>query len=508
MDLRNRQEAILKEHLMSKAWRLNNLYRIKDKFGDVIRFNMNAEQRDFFSKKHTRNIILKARQLGFTTKVCIDHLDTAMFEDGDCGMIADTDESARSLFRTKTKFAYEQLPKAIKMANPAKNDNSGELVFRDSGSVRIATTMRGGTLKKLHISEFGRICARFPHRADELISGTFEAVPLNSELTIESTAEGSAGHFFDYCETAKANIGKRLSLLDYKFFFYEWYLNPEYTLNPDDSDSHITKETELYFDKLAHALNKEFSLGQMLWYQTKAKGLGDKMKREYPSTPQEAFEVAIEGAYYSEQFKNLRSRGYIVPKGKMPNNRHLPVHTFWDLGVGDSMAIFFVRQVGSEFHFIDYYENSGEGFRHYFRYLKERAEEKGYKYGTHYAPHDIQNREMASDAKSRKELALEGYDIDGEIYSIDFEVVPRAGVDAGIEYAREILPYCVFDDYNCGEAVKKLEMYRKEWDDKRGIWKDKPLHDSTSHCADAFRYFAVTQNMANNKGTILGGSIY
>ena len=161
--------------------------------------------------------------------------------------------------------------------------------------------------------------------------------------------------------------------------------------------------------------------------------------------------------------------------------------TIWDIGVGDSTAIWFIRQVGTEYHVIDYYENSGEGLRHYMKVLKD----KGYTYSEHWGPHDIENREFGSDAKSRKDIAKEGYEIDGVKYSLKFHVVPKIGVDTGIEAAREILPRCVFDEEKCDEGITHLEGYRKEWDDKRGCWKDRPLHDSTSHGADAFRYFAV-----------------
>ncbi|HIG9995300.1 TPA: terminase, partial [Escherichia coli] len=102
----------------------------------------------------------------------------------------------------------------------------------------------------------------------------------------------------------------------------------------------------------------------------------------------------------------------------------------------------------------------------------------------------------------RKELAREGYEIDGQMYSLNFKVVPKAGIDTGIESAREILPKCVFDEEKCSEGISHLEGYRKEWDDKRGCWKDKPLHDATSHGADSFRYFAVTKNNRKQVGTV------
>jgi len=209
------------------------------------------------------------------------------------------------------------------------------------------------------------------------------------------------------------------------------------------------------------------------------------MKREYPSIPEEAFQQSIEGAYYKGQFAKLYAKGAITDK--MPDNTHQNVNTYWDLGVGDSTSIWFVRFIGEEFHIIDYYENSGEGLRHYMKVLKD----KGYSYGEHWGPHDVDNRSLANDAKSLKTIAGEGYLIDGKMYKLKFKTVPKTLIDEGINAAREVLPRCVFDSIMCSEGLKCLENYRKEWDDKRGCWKDKPLHDWASHGADAFRYFAV-----------------
>ena len=114
--------------------------------------------------------------------------------------------------------------------------------------------------------------------------------------------------------------------------------------------------------------------------------------------------------------------------------------------------------------------------------------------------------QFGSDAKSRAEIAREGYEIDGVKYRLKFDVLPRGGIDDGIEQAREILHRCVFDEDKCEEGISHLENYRKEWDDKRGCWKDRPLHDHTSHAADAFRYLANSQTkrkMAKSVGLLM-----
>ena len=472
--------------LRDKRWRLNNLYFITDKQGKKVRFRMTDEQIEYFDGMHTRNIILKARQLGFTTECCIIQLDAALFESAKCALIAHTLNDAKRLFREKVKYAYDNLPAEIRAANPASNDAAGELVFSKGGSLYVSTSFRGGTLRYLHVSEFGKICAKFPHKAREIVTGAFEAVATDCFVTIESTAEGRAGYFFDYSQSAERQqlAGVPLGLLDWKFFFFSWWKNKAYWLDP--ADVVIPQRLTDYFNELHAKHGIITNAGQRAWYAAKENTLGDDMKREYPSLPVEAFQQSVEGAYYAQQLTKLYAQKRI---GAMPNNGHLPVMTFWDIGVGDSTAIWFVRQVGEELHIIDYYENSGEGLRHYMKVLKE----KGYTYSEHWGPHDIDNREFGSDAKTRRELAREGYEIDGQVCRMTFQVVPKIGVDDGIEAAREILSRCAFDDAKCEEGISHLEGYRKEWDDKRGCWKDRPLHDKTSHGADAFRYFAVAK---------------
>ena len=351
----------------------------------------------------------------------------------------------------------------------------------------MSTSFRGGTLRFLHVSEFGKICAKYPHKAREIVTGAFEAVATDCFVTIESTAEGRAGYFFDYSQSAERQqlAGVPLGLLDWKFFFFSWWKNKAYWLDP--TGVVIPQRLTDYFNELHAKHGIVTNDGQRAWYAAKEKTLGDDMKREYPSIPVEAFQQSVEGAYYAQQLTKLYALQRI---GVIPNNGHLPVMTFWDIGVGDSTAIWFVRQVGEEFHVIDYYENSGEGLRYYMKVLKD----KGYSYSEHWGPHDIDNREFGSDAKTRRELAREGYEIDGQKYSMTFQVVPKLGINDGIEQVREILPKCVFDESKCEEGITCLENYRKEWDDKRGCWKDKPLHDWTSHGSDGFRYFAVAKS--------------
>ncbi|AKG07051.1 terminase [Moraxella bovoculi] len=475
-------------NLKDPLYRLNNLYYITDKTGKKVKFNMTAEQLEYWQNEHNRNIILKARQLGFTTQVCIIQLDKALFESDKCALIAHTLHDAKRLFREKVKFAYDNLPKAIRLANPIKIETKDELVFDNGGSITVSTSFRGGTLQRLHVSEFGKICAKYPDKAREIVTGAFEAVPIDGIATLESTAEGRQGYFFEYCQQAEKDhlSNKALTAQDWRFFFFSWWQNPEYQMPATDLPERLVS----YFSELKAKHGISTTPEQQAWYYAKEKTLGDDMKREYPSIPSEAFAQSIEGAYYAKQFTWLYANGRIIDN--LPDNSHLPVSTYWDLGVSDSTAIWFVRKVGDEYHIIDYYENSGEGLNHYFKVLKD----KGYNYDKHIAPHDIDNRSLgANNAKSLRELARDGYMIDGDNYSVRFEVLPRThNVNSDIEQVRQLLKQCCFDAVKCQEGIKALESYRKAWDDKNGVWRDKPLHDWTSHASDAFRYFAVYQN--------------
>jgi len=146
-------ENELKKNLSDWQWRLDNLYFIIDKNGKRVLFKMNDAQRELFDDMHYRNIILKARQLGFTTFVMIFMLDAALFNDNTrCAVIAHNKDDASRLFREKIKFAYDNLAKTIREMMPAKSDRAGEMVFNNGSSITVGTSFRGGTLKYLHIS--------------------------------------------------------------------------------------------------------------------------------------------------------------------------------------------------------------------------------------------------------------------------------------------------------------------------------------------------------------------
>ena len=230
---------------------------------------MTPEQLDYFDNEWHRNIILKARQLGFTTEKCIIQLDAAIFEGKKCALIAHTLHDAKRLFREKTKYAYERLPDLIKQANPVVIENKDELVFEKGGSVTVSTTFRGGTLQRLHVSEFGKICAKYPEKAREILTGAVEAVGVDGVATFESTAEGRQGLFFTLSDTAEKQklSGKPLSKQEYKFFFYSWHQMPEYVMPAQPLPERLIN----YFDRLEHKHGIKLTDEQKSWYYGKRK---------------------------------------------------------------------------------------------------------------------------------------------------------------------------------------------------------------------------------------------
>jgi hypothetical protein len=214
-----------------------------------------------------------------------------------------------------------------------------------------------------------------------------------------------------------------------------------------------------------------------------AKARSKMTQDEYDQEFECSFAAAIRGAYYAREIDTLTSLGRIIP---IPFERALPVHTAWDLGMSDATSIWFFQvEPGGDFRIIDYYENSGEGLEHYVYMLKN----KGYTYGRHIAPPDIAVRELGT-GKSRLEVAAK--------LGVRFTVARALPVIDGIQAVRRQLPRCWFDAQKCAEGLKGLRQYRKSYNEKADVY-GKPVHDWTSHAADAFRYLVVGM-MPERKG--------
>lgn len=460
--------------LQDQDWRLSNLYKIKDKEGNVVDFKPNWAQSKL-KHSHTLNLVLKARQLGITTYHALLFLDTCLFvPNTNAAVVADSKDIAREVFVDKVKFAYDNLPQFVRDMCHAYRDNVYEMRFSNGSVFRVATSLRGGTLQYLHITEFAKVCQENPIKANEIISGALNAVQAGQFVCIESTARGRDGHFYNLCKSAQELEDSKTEpgTLDWKLYFFSWHEHPDYVV--DSKNVLINKEMEEYFDGLESKgiiLKPE----QKAWYIKKSVTQGEYMKREYPSTPEEAFETANEGYYFSKMIAEARQEHRIC---HLPYDESALTYTSWDIGIGDSNSIWVFQLVGKEVHVIDYYENSDEPLSHYVTWLKE----KKYIYEKHYMPHDAASRSLQT-GKSLVDIARG--------MGLKTEVLPRDKNEMfGIECLRNMLPRFFFDQNKCAKGVKSVENFRKQWNEKLGCYREKSFHDWASHGAKALIYCA------------------
>lgn len=207
----------------------------------------------------------------------------------------------------------------------------------------------------------------------------------------------------------------------------------------------------------------------------------DQYEQEYECS----FQAAIVGAYFGTHMSAAEKEGRI---GRVPYDPSLRVETWWDLGIGDTTPIWFAQRSGREIWLIDYYEASGAGLSHYAKVLQD----KPYVYSRHVLPHDVENHELGT-GKTRREV-LRGL-------GIDVDVAPKLDIEDGIEAVRNLLPRCWFDAEKCKRGIEALRQYRREWDEKLKVFKERPLHDWASHPADAFRYGAVAPAPSSSWGS-------
>lgn len=462
-----------------QVWRLHNLYFVVNKHGRKQRFEPNWAQQELLESMWYLNVVLKARQLGFTTFIDLLLLDNCIWQPNKrAGIICHALPEAAVIFRDKVKFPFDNLPDQVKEACAPKQDSANELLFANNSSIRVGTSMRSGTFNYLHISEYGKLCARTPDKAREVKTGALNTVQAGQIVFIESTAEGRSGHFYELCQRSQKDLvaGKELTALDYRFHFFPWWKHPDYQLAlPQGQELALPMEYAEYFSELELKEGIALDDARKLWYVKKAVDQGEDMKREYPSTPEEAFFASVEGAYYRKEMMRARAERRIR---KVPLLRNYPVNTFWDLGYSDVNSIWCHQQVGLEHRFVKYYENSGEPLSHYAKWLIDQP----WILGKHYLPHD---------AYAHSKDGVTAYDSLRKAGLKNLVVVEKVAENRdGVNAVREILGQCFFDEQECERGIAALDAFRKKWDERNGVYQEDYVHDWASHGAKAFEQFA------------------
>ncbi len=475
--------------LKDKAWRINNLYKIRNKEGKLVKFVRNRAQKHYGDNAWYRNLVLKSRQLGFTTYEAIDALDDVLFTPNmDALMIAHNLEAGESIFNKKIGFAWEKLPLEIRSLYgvDAKTSKTLKFGFGEKGfsSIAVDTSGRSGTYQRVHITELADIAKKYPKKIPDIIEGTIPAIPTTGRLDIESTSQGASGEFYEMFMEAWER-GEPTIPQQYKAHFYNWTWDDEEMAKIQVipfSDMDQREKFEVYAEK--HSLSQvEISYYYQKWLSLNKKW--NALKREYPTTPQEAFDAVSEGTFYGETLGMMEQNGQI---GVVPWDRALKVHTVWDLGVGKNMRVgFFQRDQNNQtLRMIDHL--IGEGSEA-LPEMVAKVIKKPYIYGKHFGPHDIEATDIGT-GKTRVETA--------KSLGLTFSLVPQQTIEDGINAVGPWLDRLYVDKVNCKEWVRAMKNYGREWDEKRGMYKDEPLHNWASHDADVSRYAALSEKQMTN----------
>lgn len=467
-------------------WRLNHLYHVIDDDGKDVAFRMRPEQEELYANLWHMNVVLKARQLGFTTFIDLLALDQCVWNQNfTAAIVCHTLDDAAKIFRNKVLYAYEHLPDEIRAACPVKKQTNSELVFDNGSSISVTTSARGGTLQFLHVSELGKIARKFPEKAREIVTGSFEAVSANGMIFVESTAEGNAGAFYDMTTKAlkRQQAKSKETRQDFRLHFFPWWRKP-LNVEHDVGAVIISDDCKRYFRELEQKHGIALTPQQKAWYAKKAETLDKDMKREHPSYPEEAFQQAVDGAVFATQMGAMRRLGRI---GTVPVRPMAVVNTFWDLGLRDTNVIWLHQRVGVADRFFKVIYGTGHGMGHYWTELEKVRLEHDFKWGTHHLPHDGKTRLQHIEVTTREQLLRElAGDKGGTVVSV--ERTPELSI--AIEETRRRMSDAYIDEAGCSEGIRGLDNYQYEWQEASGAWSTNPLHNWASNFADGFRTWA------------------
>jgi len=497
-------------NLSSRAWRLQNLYTIKDARGRLVKFTPNQAQRHYYGRQHYCNHILKARKLGFSTWNMMDALDAMLHVPGSTVGVIDYSLPDAKKKLNMIRIAYDNLSneilhgpqiaaigRAIQKKIPM-NFAMTEIKFANGSGAYAGTSLRGDTPTRLYISELGKTSIFAPSKAEEIKSGALNAITPGNLVTIESTHEGGKlGLHYELLQAAMENDPAKLSPIDFRFHFYPWYLDHVYQIHDGEP---LREKTIEYFAKIDPQL-PEFSArhdfpfrplthAQKRWYCAKEKQQRHSMFKEFPTLPGEAFQAAGDNAIYGTWMMDIHAENRLLDFAPNPSR---PLYTFWDIGVSDFTSIWLLQLDGPRVLWLNWYENAGLSGGHYADIIRQWEGHYNRPINSHFLPHDAATRDKFSAKTYVTSLQEAGLK--------NIVVVPRTPDKwHGINQVRDLLPNSYFhkthtnikrhkDGKDYPSGFECLEGY------SRGISRDGLLviesvvHDHFSHTADAARTF-------------------
>jgi len=321
------------KRLKDKNWRLSNLYKIRTKNAELLKFKMNRAQAHYHTNKHTRNIILKSRQLGFTTYETVDSLDDTMFiKNMDSLFIAHIKGDAEDIFDKKVRIAWENINPHIASLYKIETNRTNQMTFdfqdgtKSTFSVKVSG--RSGTFRRLHVTEFAKVCVKEPKKAKEIVAGTIPAVPIDGRVDIESTAEGEIGLFYEMFWEAWDRKRPPLAT-EFKAHFYNWTWD----------DEEIAKITTIIpFEEMddgykfrEYALKHNLKDNEITYYYLKWLSLKkdwNLLHQEYPTTVEEAFVSTGNKLFSPEKLEQQKTEEGQIVGDWIIYRKYNPLHTY------------------------------------------------------------------------------------------------------------------------------------------------------------------------------------
>lgn len=474
-----------------KAWRLNNLYRVVNKKGNSVPFRLNPIQQKVLQCKHKRKIILKARQVGLSTYSVIDMLDDTLFtENLASGVVSYSRDHAQHVFKRIIGHALDTFPEEFKPYLGVKSRSATEISFNNGSFLRVDTTLRGSTYQNILVSEFGKTCARSPMKAEEVVTGTLNAAPMDAKVIIESTGEGTDGYFAEMCLEAEQRKNENLSKLDYHLLFFPWTSQQEYRLQ--DKVTYDVSLTD-YFDEVEEKIGEKIDQLQRNWYAVQQKILGDKLKQEFPSTVQEAFMSKSDAYYFAQYVEDAYKENRCLHTSLY--DPLMPVYVAMDIGVNDLTVILFFQMVHGEIRVINMIEDNNKGLDYYAHHLLQDLK---YTYHTIFLPHDSVKRDPLDVVNSYEREFRKLF----SGTATRFHVLPRTDKQEQISYAKQRLKRCVFNVSKVKNLLDKISKYRKRWHEPTGKYLEEPQKNTIpGHYADAFMYLAQASGFIERSST-------
>jgi hypothetical protein len=479
--------------LEDTLWRLRNIYQChREGVGDAITFRPREEQLAVFKHLIERPTvplyIIKSRRLGISTAIGTFQADGAVFSSGWRGLLIDQNEDeAKKKMVEIIRFAADSLPREILAKITFDKRNDSELRLRQVGEseseasvIYAAISGRGGDCTMLHVSEWGPIANMDPKRSNEIRTGTFPAARLARRVVETTWYGGKGGDLWELVEPILSKDPNSEGVI----MFFPWHNDPAAIR----LEGMVTPEIEQYFKELAAKLGRTFDENQKKWYASKRLEQGIFVKREYPSTLEEALSAPMRGSIYGDIITALRVGGKVYP---FTYDKSYPVYTSWDIGWDDTTAVWFWQLRGNRMDWVHYLEGrhitAGDA--------ANLVRQTGIPVSGHYLPHDAAAKDAATGASYDGELTKAGL--------LNIKIVRRVPmIWIGINQTRDLLDRSTFNEPGCRDGLTALEAYHTPENKTTGVID--PVHDWSSHGSSAARTAAeaINQGMVSDSSAI------